>query len=239
MVSFSLTLYRKYGILSQQVWKKEKEPRAFRGAGSFSSQIIACESEYKTIIRDFSCICKSKIFELNQRIAFDDATAGFNHYKAKCPKCGAYCCLAKHAKYDRYLVSPDDDKKINVIRFMCESCGSTHALLPDVAIPHSSFSLLFVFMVLLAYYSKNETLVAIATRFSISVSTIYRWRDKLIEHMTIIQDAVTKKKAYASKFLEGLMESCSLSTTLESFFMRFGFSFMQCKQVTTTRSRPP
>ncbi len=64
----------------------------------------------------------------------------------KCPKCHAKSNFSIHGHYNRNLViiSEDDnlchEYNVVVTRVICNSCGSTHALLPDFIIPYKSFS---------------------------------------------------------------------------------------------------
>ena len=64
----------------------------------------------------------------------------------KCPKCHANSNFSIHGYYNRNLViiSKEDnvshEYNISITRAICNSCGSTHALLPDFIVPYKLFS---------------------------------------------------------------------------------------------------
>ena len=113
------------------------------------------------MIRLFTALCKSVLEKLSDEAIFQEATDGFSYHNERCPNCGAGGKLSPYGNYFRYLVSLDGEKiivsRINPLRFGCVSCGTTHALLPDILIPHSSYSLRFMLTVLVAYFEKNKT----------------------------------------------------------------------------------
>lgn len=101
----------------------------------------------------------------------------FNH--CACPNCGSTGSLKKHASYERYLIgdkggSPGDSF-VEVTRFMCISCNTTHAYIPVFMIPFSVYSLRFVLKVLLCYFQRKFTVINICDKFGISVSVLYKW----------------------------------------------------------------
>ena len=65
----------------------------------------------------------------------------------KCPKCHAKANFSIHAYYNRNIVfiSKNDNSiheyNLSVTRVICNSCASTHALLPGFIVPYKSFSL--------------------------------------------------------------------------------------------------
>ena len=57
----------------------------------------------------------------------------------------------------------------------CSSCGRSHALLPSVIIPYSSYSIQFVVSLLFHHYKKTyKSVAALCLHFEIAVSTFYR-----------------------------------------------------------------
>ena len=194
------------------------------------------------MIRVFTSLCKSLFENLTDLDIFKNATNGFNHYGESCPNCGAVGKLSLYSSYSRGLVSYVNgtvvDHRVSPCRFECTSCGVTHALLPDILVPYSPFSLNFKLTVLKAYYERTTTVVAVCEHFGIAVSTLYSWKKLLSEHKELLLGTVTSLEKSALTFLVSLFEATCLSDYLRSFFRRHAFSFMQYTPVVATRNHP-
>lgn len=61
-----------------------------------------------------------------------------------CPKCKAKSNFSYHGSYLRNISFISQDKvydfKVSITRVICNSCGSTHALLPNFIVPYKIFS---------------------------------------------------------------------------------------------------
>jgi len=201
------------------------------------------------MIRYFVELCKQKLESLSDETIFHDSTSGFNCYGKKCPKCGATGTLSPYGDYPRYLISFKGGKIIESLvkplRFECKpggtthGCGTTHALLPDVLVPYSPYSLRFMLTVLIAYFERDTTVVAICKRFCIAVSTLYVWKARLLEHKALLLGELMSRKKPALAFIHNLLGSDCLSDHLSGFFHRYDFSFMQDRLQVATRSVPP
>ena len=174
---------------------------------------------------------------------FKKVSDGLCLYNEKCPNCGAVGKLSPYGCYSRNLVSYKDgatvESRICPLRFKCASCDTTHALLPDVLIPYSPYSLSFKLTVLIAYFERNMTVTQICEHFAIAVSTLYSWKELLLEHKNLLLGMLASRKESGIAFLRSLFEAGSLSIHLRRFFHQHAFSFMQCQTATTTRSYPP
>jgi hypothetical protein len=106
-----------------------------------------------------------------------------------CPACGAIGCCEKHSVYDRDAITIEKgvrkEYEITIPRVMCTSCEVTHALLPDVLIPYSSYTLRFVLHVLRAFLARACTVAELCERYEIAVSTIYKWISLFKEHANL------------------------------------------------------
>ncbi|HBK52428.1 DUF6431 domain-containing protein, partial [Syntrophomonas wolfei] len=69
-----------------------------------------------------------------------------------------------------------------IIRYKCDSCGHTHALLPEFLIPYRSYSLLFILAVLKDYCL---TIEKISEKYGIAASTIYTWKALFLKNKKI------------------------------------------------------
>ena len=195
------------------------------------------------MIRLFTALCKTYLEKLSEKQSFFAATNEFNPFGGTCPKCGAKGKLSEYGGYDRGLISYEDgqivDSDLRASRVLCSSCGSTHALLPDIVVPYSPYSLRFMLAALIAYYERTMAVDKICAHFGISVSTIYEWKNRIALHQELMLGLLISKKTPALGFLRGLLGSRNLSDTLHQFYRKHLFSFMQCRSAPATRSRPP
>jgi transposase-like protein len=184
------------------------------------------------MIRLFTKLCKSLLENFTDVDIFKEATDAFRHYDKKCPRCGALRKLFPYGDgYFRNLVSHQNgetvESRVNPRRFKCASCGATHALLPDILIPYSPYSLRFKLAVLIAYFERNVTVEAICKCFGIAVSTLYSWKKRLIEHKDLLLGMLESQKESAIAFLRRLSEADCLSDHLHNFSHKHTLSFMQ------------
>ena len=195
------------------------------------------------MIRLFTALCKVYLEELSEKQKFLAATKEFRHLGGACPKCGAKGKLSKYGDYGRGLTSHEGgqivDSNLRASRLYCSSCGSTHALLPDIVVPYSPYSLLFMLAALIAYYERATTVEKICWHFGIAVSTIYEWEDRIALHKGLMLGMLISGKKHEHSFILGLLGSGKLSGVLRQFFRKYGFSFMQRRSAPAARSRPP
>jgi transposase-like protein len=194
------------------------------------------------MIRLFSELIKTTLEHLPDDAFFQTATDKYKHYSEQCPSCGATGKLTPYGKYSRYLVYRNKgnniESRIWPLRFECLSCGKTHALLPSILIPYSPYSLRFILSVLIAYFERTTTVVALCEEFGIAVSTLYAWKHRLLLHMDLLLGAIKSQAEPAPSLLLSLFESGQLWDRLSDFFSRHAFSFMQNKPAKATRPHP-
>ena len=195
------------------------------------------------MIRLFTALCKSLLKIIVDTDIYQAAADSFSHYSKTCPKCGAAGKLSPHGGYGRGLVSYENQRvsfrNIRPLRFICKCCA-THALLPDILVPYSPYSLRFKLTVLIAYYERSTSVAEVCGQFEIAISTLYEWKKLFAEHKELLLGVFFSQKSSALSFLRGLLDSDCLSDTLRGFFGRFAFSFMQRRRPgQTARSHPP
>jgi len=156
-----------------------------------------------------------------------------------CPSCGAAGRCSPHGPYLRCMISICDgarkEHEISVPRVICGSCGSTHALLADVLIPYSSYSLRFILHVLRAYFYRNCTVEALCERFSIAISTLYEWMHLFKTHANLWLSALQQILLATAEALDCFEDIQMLPS---SFFRRYGFSFLQSRRATRCSRSP-
>jgi transposase-like protein len=150
--------------------------------------------------------------------------------------------LVPHGNYERNVVYEIEGEttysRLEVRRYKCKSCGVTHALLPDILVPYSAYSLVFKLRVLLSYFGGKETVAGICGRYGIAVSTLYAWKVQFLEHKELLMGLLTSVGTSSAAAIVSLLGSDDLSGTLRRFAGRFGFSFLQGRRKTTRCAVP-
>lgn len=188
------------------------------------------------MIRLFTKICKcfKQISSENEIDIFNDYIESLDIDSLACPSCSAKHALSPFASYERNLVTYDDEKAcqhiIIIPRYICSSCGHTHAILPSVIVPYLSFSFKFIVSIIHDYITKKfNSVETMCSHYTIAISTFYRIFKTFKEHKTLwlglLEDALISDLT----FLQALRSMC-LSET-EEFIHRFlkqnGISFFQ------------
>ena len=109
------------------------------------------------MIRKNLLLCKIFRIKTSSKSLFDSYMAKFQPHLETCPLCGSTGNCHIHDYYDRSMVDFRSGIRTHyslcVMRVFCDSCEHAHAILPDVMIPYSSFSLLFILRLLGQYFS--------------------------------------------------------------------------------------
>ena len=115
------------------------------------------------MIRKNLLLCKIFRIKTSSKSLFDSYMAKFQPHLETCPLCGSTGNCHIHDYYDRSLVDFRSGIRTRyslcVMRVFCDSCEHAHAILPDVMIPYSSFSLLFILRLLGQYFSDRPCLI--------------------------------------------------------------------------------
>ena len=195
------------------------------------------------MLRLFTAFCKSLLEIISEEDIFNDISNGFSHYDKPCPRCNTVGKLTPYGDYDRGLTylkhSKTIDSRIQPLRFKCESCNVSHAVLPDIIIPYGRYGLGFVLTVLIAYFKRETAVVNICAQFSIAISTLYEWKKRMLLHKELMLGLLISSKIPALAFLQGLLKKRNLSDTLSGFYQKYGFSFMQNRSNVAAQSHPP
>ena len=205
------------------------------------------------MITYFTNICK-QIYEKIKKIGeknneeqkYQETADRFRHHGEGCAKCGAVGKLKAYGWYMRWMVYHEGGKnkeaQIKIQRYKCESCGGTHALLPDILVPYSAYTLTFKLTVIHAYYKREKTVAKICEQFGIAISTLYAWKKLLLEHKELLMGVLESKKTDALAFIREFLSSESVAESLRGFFLKYGFSFLQNRRKSkqsATQSVPP
>ena len=195
------------------------------------------------MIRVFELFCKFNFINLSAKDLFLQSMAEFHPHDHICPFCAAkHPDWKKHAVYDRYLISFENECTVSylvtIVRYRCSSCGHTHAILPESIIPYQSYSFLFIIAVMRDYFTTSLTVEGICAKYVISVSTLYSWKELFLKQKKIwlglLDDACTS----SMQFLDSLFTG-SLLNGLKKFFLTAGISFLQSASQMKKAHCPP
>ncbi len=183
------------------------------------------------MIRGFSLLCKINFNHYSTLDLFYCCMSMINVHDYPCPRCGTkHPSWEKHGSYERYLIGFKRGavicNTVNATRLMCQSCGSTHAILPEFVIPFKSYNLLFVLAVMKDHFISPLTVGQLCAKYEIAASTLYTWQAMFLRHKTmwlgILDDILTS----AEKFLDFLLNE-GLERNLHEFFAITNHSFLQ------------
>jgi len=97
-------------------------------------------------------------------------------YSYECPKCQSRHYWVRHATYGRNVVLVENfvfvEMKMNILRLKCNSCKSTHAILPSDIIPYCIYSLACIFKLITEHYLEKNSVICIAKKYKISFHLI-------------------------------------------------------------------
>lgn len=188
------------------------------------------------MIRLFSQLCKCY-----KQISFENEINIFNEHMKMlsiealvCPFCGAKHTLSTFASYIRHLVTYDNNEVhnniITISRYICSSCGHTHAILPSVIVPYLSFSFKFTVSVIHDYLvRKFNSVEAMCEHYDIAISTFYRILHKFKEHkqlwLGLLEDKLTSNLSFVQNIINNTF--MELEDFLIKFFKRNSLSFFQ------------
>lgn len=155
----------------------------------------------------------------------------FQPHLETCPICGSIGNCHIHDYYGRSIIDFQAGKReksdLCVMRVFCDSCEHAHAILPDVIIPYSSYSLLFILRLLGQYFAGRFTIEQLCERYQISTKQFYKWlalwKSHKQEWLGILSDLDTSDVS----FLRSIILLDSFSSFAMRFILHFAHSFLQ------------
>lgn len=147
-----------------------------------------------------------------------------------CPFCGSKSNCSIHSYYGRSLTDfihgLPVHHDITILRVICSSCQHTHAILPDLIIPYSTYSLFFILRVLAEHFCGFRSIENICDRYSISVNQFYKWLKIWHSHKQDWLGLLSSLETSDRSFLLQLLRM-SYSKFASSFTRSFSLSFLQ------------
>ena len=183
------------------------------------------------MIRKNSLFCKLIRIKSSSKLLFDSFMAGFLPEKETCPYCGASHTCHSHASYDRNLIDFISGRPVYhtvcICRVICRSCGHTHAILPDLIIPYSTYGLFFILRVIAEYLIGRYTVEQLCSRFDISHSMLYRWYSLFLSYKQDWLGILSSTETSAFTFLKSLCRVPAFSAFASAFVLHTSVSFLQ------------
>lgn len=191
------------------------------------------------MILEKAIFIKLKFLKMSDQELYDKAVSNFKPTTQVCPVCGAAGRFREIDSYKRYMISANGSSRVestlSIHRFQCESCGHTHALLPDVLIPYGSYSLRFILTVLLGYLKRSCPVVKFCEQWNIAVSTLYEWIHLFVNQYNAWCSILDRILWVSSAALNSVSSTPAFPS---GFLMRFGFSFLRGRTATPSGPVP-
>jgi len=191
------------------------------------------------MIREKAIFIKLNQLKLSDQQIFDAVVNGFKPSRCICPVCKAAGRFKEILPYRRCMISVCDGARteavVNISRFQCESCGHTHALLPDVLIPYGSYTLRFILAILMDYLNRKGTVTELCGKWQIAVSTLYSWIHLFIDQYNAWCRILDRILWVSESSVQTVRNADALPA---AFFSLFGFSFLQKPGTSLTDPSP-
>ena len=151
--------------------------------------------------------------------------------KQTCPVCGSSFNCQIHAYYGRriidFICGIPVTTEVTVLRLACQSCGHTHAVLPDLIIPYSSYSLFFILRVLAEAFLHISSLEHLCERFCITQNQLYKWKQLFQQHKREWLGILEDSEISGMDFLLMLVFKSDYSSFAMGFTEKTAYSFLQ------------
>ena len=148
-----------------------------------------------------------------------------------CPICGSTGNCHIHDYYGRSIIDFRDGKRqksdLCVMRVFCDSCEHAHAILPDIIIPYSSYSLLFILRLLGQYFAGRFTIEQLCERYEISQNQFYKWLSLWKSHKQEWLGILRNQEVSDVSFLKRIVLMDSASSFSMGFIRLMSHSFLQ------------
>ena len=131
------------------------------------------------MIRKNLLLCKIIRIKTSSKSLFDSYMEQFQPELETCPICGSTGNCHIHDYYGRsiidFLSGRKQKENLCIMRVFCDSCEHAHAILPDIIVPYSSYSLFFILFILGEYFAGLHTIEQLCERFDVSEKQFHKW----------------------------------------------------------------
>ncbi len=179
------------------------------------------------MIRIASILSNIVSIRVSDKVLFDRCSWLECEKEQLCPKCGKIGKLTKHDSYTRTMIYLSNGKRVETIvsipRGICK-CGKTHAFIPDILIPFSSYSFRFVILILWKFLNRKDTVESFCSKYCIAVQTVYNWMNLFRLHYKEWTSAIKELSRPFNDMLENIMETPAFPY---EFYKKSNHSFLQ------------
>ena len=165
---------------------------------------------------------------VSDRFLFDQASENVRLNDCVCPCCTLKGQFRQITSYHRAMISVHaghrEETSVPVKRAVCMACGHTQALLPDILIPFSSYSIRFILTVLTEYFHRSCTVADLCGKWQIAVSTLYEWIHLFQRHSAAWARALGQMVQASRNMLSHISDTPSFPLY---FWKSTGFFFLQ------------
>lgn len=186
----------------------------------------------KIMIREKQLFCKLIKIKKSSRQMYEEWNGQCTGSWWACPVCGCRGSWQTHGRYERNIIDYESGQvvygRIQIRRVRCESCGHTHAVMPDYIIPYSTYSLFFVLRVLGEYFMRIRTVEQICHHYNITPSMLYSWKGVFEAHKEMWLGVLASAEQTGAEFIRWLTGIANYSDGFgELFFQKTAQSFLQ------------
>lgn len=151
-----------------------------------------------------------------------------------CPHCKAKCNFSYHASYVRNISFIRNNKiydfKVTVTRVICNSCGSTHALIPSFIVPYKNYSQDSILSVVSEVASTS--VLKVSEKLNISFQLIYCFWATFLAFFNYA-DSLNREQSIHENFNQtyfalNCLEICDDTFNI-NFFKRYKWIFLMTK----------
>ena len=155
----------------------------------------------------------------------------FQPEQETCPICGSTGNCHIHDYYGRSIIDfmngRQERSDLCILRVFCDSCEHAHAVLPDIIIPYSSYSLFFVLRLLGEYFAGLSTIEQLCERYAVSLNQFFRWLALWKSHKQEWLGMLDDNDISDFAFLKDLAMRNSYSSFSMAFIRQQCHSFLQ------------
>ncbi len=123
--------------------------------------------------------CKIFRIKTSSKSLFDSYMERFQPEQETCPICGSTGTATSITTTGRSIIDfkagRQEKSDLCILRVFCDSRRHSHAVLPDIIIPYSSYSLFFVLRLLGEYFAGLFTIEQLCERYDISQNQFFKW----------------------------------------------------------------
>lgn len=147
----------------------------------------------------------------NEKISNCDRSS-YHSFEYTCPKCGAKARFHRHGTYSRWVayLSTSGDivfETIEILRLKCQSCNSTHSILPGDIIPFQVYSLPVVLFLCEQILIKKTSIRNTEHKTNCTIQTIYQKLNLLKRSLTLIDFYLRQISLYTATVLVPLTQA--------------------------------